>query len=151
MPSGLISMLAGRRPAIDGAATRIRDRASRTSGSGGGTVDLPLAHGKHEMQVTGLAGAADHRRCPMHAPADNLTPPQPLLMRVLVRSWDYRHPRAWAGVRFACGAWNLFLGVLLLASSHWLGPLAWLGAVPLVGAVLLFWTGYRLQRIVQAS
>lgn len=87
----------------------------------------------------------------MHVPADNLTPPQPLLMRALVRSWDYRHPRAWARVRFACGAWNLFLGVLLLASSHWLGPWAWLGVVPLVGSVLLFWTGYRLQRTVQAS
>jgi hypothetical protein len=72
-------------------------------------------------------------------------------MRLLVRSWDYRHPRVWARIRFACGAWNLFLGALLIASVHWLGSLAWLGLVPLAGAVLLFWTGYRLQRIVQAS
>jgi hypothetical protein len=45
----------------------------------------------------------------------------------------------------------LFLGALLIASVHWLGSLAWLGLVPLAGAVLLFWTGYRLQRTVQAS
>ena len=93
----------------------------------------------------------------MPAPTDNLTPPQPLpappqplLMRLLVRSWDYRHPRVWVRVRFACGAWNLFLGILLLASGQWLGSLAWLGLVPLAGSLLLFWTGYRLRRCIQA-
>jgi hypothetical protein len=53
------------------------------------------------------------------------------------------------GVRFAAGIWNLGLGVLLLASGHWLGPLAWLGALPLAGAGLLFWTSSRLQHSVQ--
>jgi DNA-binding NarL/FixJ family response regulator len=67
-------------------------------------------------------------------------------MRFLVRSREYRHPRAWVGFRFAAGVWNLVLGVLLLASFHWLGPLALLGAVPLAGAVLIFWTAYRLQQ-----
>jgi signal transduction histidine kinase len=67
-------------------------------------------------------------------------------MRFLVRSREYRHPRAWVGFRFAAGVWNLFLGVLLLASFHWLGPLALLGVVPLAGAVLIFWTAYRLQQ-----
>jgi hypothetical protein len=86
----------------------------------------------------------------MYAPNDNVTPRQPLAMRILVRSWEYRHPRAWAGFRFAAGAWNLFLGVLLLASFHWLGPLAWLGAVPLLGSVLVLWTAYRLQTSVQS-
>ena len=71
-------------------------------------------------------------------------------MRFLVRPWEYRHPRAWAGFRFASGIWNLVLGVLLLASAHWLGPLAWLGVVPLAGAVLIFWTAYRLQSSVQS-
>jgi len=85
----------------------------------------------------------------VHAPTDNVTPSRSVLMRLLVRSWEYRHPRVWVRVRFACGIWNLGLGVLLLASGHWLGPLAWLGAVPLAGAALIFWTSYRLQHSVQ--
>ena len=84
----------------------------------------------------------------MHAPTDNATPPRPVLMRLLVRSREYRHPRTWVRVRFGCGIWNLCLGVLLLASAHWLGPFAWLGLIPLAGSALLFWTGYRLQRSV---
>jgi hypothetical protein len=70
-------------------------------------------------------------------------------MKLLVRSWEYRHPRAWVRVRFACGIFNLGLGVLLLASGHWLGPFAWLGALPLAGAALIFWTVYRLQHSAQ--
>ena len=66
-------------------------------------------------------------------------------MRFLVRSWEYRRPRLWVGVRFACGIFNVALGVLLLASVHWLGPLAWLAVLPLAGAALIFWTVYRLQ------
>jgi hypothetical protein len=86
----------------------------------------------------------------MYAPTDNVTPPQPVLMRLLVRSWEYRRPHLWVRVRFACGIFNLALGVLLLASGNWLGPLAWLGAVPLVGAALIFWTASRLQHSVQS-
>jgi hypothetical protein len=48
-------------------------------------------------------------------------------------------------MRVACGVFNLGLGVLLLAAGQWLGPLAWLGVVPLAGAALIFWTAYRLQ------
>ena len=87
----------------------------------------------------------------MHAPAGHATPPPPVLMRLLVRSWEYRHPRTWVRVRIGCGIWNLCLGVLVLASGHWLGPFAWLGLIPLAGAGLLFWTGYRLQYSVRAS
>jgi hypothetical protein len=71
-------------------------------------------------------------------------------MRLLVRSWEYRRPAVWVRVRFACGIFNLGLGVLLLASGQWLGPLAWLAVLPLAGALLIFWTAYRLQRSVQA-
>ncbi len=82
----------------------------------------------------------------MHAPADNVPSSQPVLMRFLVRSWEYRRPRFWVGVRVACGIFNVVLGVLLLVSVHWLGPLAWLAALPLAGAALIFWTVYRLQQ-----
>ena len=81
----------------------------------------------------------------MHAPAGDV-PSSSVLMRFLVRSWEYRRPRLWVGVRVACGIFNVALGVLLLASVHWLGPLPWLAALPLAGAALIFWTVYRLQQ-----
>ena len=73
-------------------------------------------------------------------------PPQPVLMRFLVREWEYRNPQVWIRVRAACGIFNVALGVLLLASVRWLGPLTWLAALPLAGAALIFWTVHRLQQ-----
>ncbi|MGH3280798.1 MAG: sensor histidine kinase [Trebonia sp.] len=49
-------------------------------------------------------------------------------------------------VRLASGVFNLVLGLVLLASAPWAGPLAALGALPLAGAALIFWTVYRLQQ-----
>jgi signal transduction histidine kinase len=82
----------------------------------------------------------------MHAPAETARPSPPVLMRFLVRSWEYRRPGLWVGVRVACGIFNVALGVLVLASFRWLGPLTWLAALPLAGAALIFWTVYRLQQ-----
>ena len=82
----------------------------------------------------------------MDVRADKVIPSRSVLMRFLVRSWEYRRPRLWVGVRVACGIFNVVLGVLLLASVQRLGPLAWLAALPLAGAVLIFWTVYRLQQ-----
>ena len=88
----------------------------------------------------------------MHALADNVTPSQPILMRLLVRSWEYRHRRVWVRVRFACGIFNLGLGVLLLSLGHWPGAsyCYWLAALPLMGSALIFWTCYRLQHSTQS-
>jgi hypothetical protein len=86
----------------------------------------------------------------MHAPADNVPSSQPVLMRFLVRSWEYRHPHVWVRVRVACGIFNVVFGVALFASAHWLGPLTWLAAVPLAGAALIFWTVYRLRTSAQS-
>jgi len=86
----------------------------------------------------------------MHAPAGNVPSSQPVLMRFLVRSWEYRRPRFWVRVRIACGIFNVVLGVLLLATARQLGPLTWLAALPLAGAALIFWTVYRLQAGVQS-
>ena len=86
----------------------------------------------------------------MHASADNAPPSQPVLMRFLVRSWEYRRPRLAVGVRVACGIFNLVIGVVLLASAPWTGPLAVLGLLPLAGAALIFWTVYRLRASVQS-
>ena len=86
----------------------------------------------------------------MYAPNDNARSSRSVLMRFLVRSWEYRRPRLWVSVRVACGIFNVVLGVLLLASVHWIGPLAWLAVIPLAGAVLIFWTAHRLQTNVQS-
>jgi hypothetical protein len=85
----------------------------------------------------------------MHAPTDTLPGPRPVLMRLLVRSWEYRRPRLWVRVRFASAVFNTAVGVALLAAAPWLGPLALLGAIPLAGAALVFWTARRLQASVQ--
>jgi signal transduction histidine kinase len=99
------------------------------------------------MWVTGVAKASQVTGgVPVHAPAANFPSSQPVLMRFLVRSWEYRRPRLWVGVRVACGIFNVVLGVLLLAAFHELGPLTWLAALPLAGAALIFWTVYRLQQ-----
>jgi hypothetical protein len=82
----------------------------------------------------------------MHAPVDHVPSSRPVLMRFLVRSWEYRRPGLWVGVRFACGIFNIVLGVLVLGLVHRLGPLTWLAVLPLTGAALIFWTVYRLQQ-----
>ena len=82
----------------------------------------------------------------MSAPGGNAAASTSVLMRFLVRSWEYRRPRLWEGVRVACGIFNVILGVLLLASFRRLGPLSWLAVLPLAGAALIFWTVYRLQQ-----
>ena len=82
----------------------------------------------------------------MSAPADSSPPARPVLMRLLVREFEYRRPRLYVGVRIGCGIFNVVLGVALLASLPWAGPLALLGVLPLAGAALIFWTVYRLQQ-----
>jgi signal transduction histidine kinase len=99
------------------------------------------------MRVTGVAKASQVTGgIPMYAPAEKVAPSRSVLMRFLVRSWEYRRPRLWVGVRVACGIFNVVLGVLLLAAFPWLGPLTLLAALPLAGAALIFWTVYRLQQ-----
>jgi hypothetical protein len=85
----------------------------------------------------------------MNEPNGSSASSRSTLMRFLVKSREYRHPRAWVRVRLACGVFNVVLGVALLASGHWLGSLAWLGVLPLAGAALIFWTAGRLRASVQ--
>jgi hypothetical protein len=101
------------------------------------------------MQVTGAAGHLSAQEAPMNERNGSTAPARSALMRFLVRSREYRHPHAWVRVRVACGVFNVVLGVVLLSSGHWLGSLAWLGVLPLAGAVLIFWTANRLQASVQ--
>jgi hypothetical protein len=119
------------------AVPQVRVAARWISGTRVASIETWVA-GEPAPQVTG--------EIPMHAPADNIPSSPSVLMRFLVRSWEYRRPRLWVGVRVACGIFNVALGVALLASVSWLGPLTWLAALPLAGAALIFWTVYRLQQ-----
>jgi threonine/homoserine/homoserine lactone efflux protein len=84
----------------------------------------------------------------MNATTDQVILRQPFLMRVLVRaSWSYRRPRLWAGIRLACGVFNLVVAGVLLSSSQQTGSLALLGLLPLAGSGLLLWTAYRLMLV----
>ena len=85
----------------------------------------------------------------MFPPNDSTASSRSGLMRFLVRSREYRYPHVWVRVRVACGVFNVVLAVLLLTSGHWLGPLAWLGVLPLAGAALIFWTVRRLRASAQ--
>jgi signal transduction histidine kinase len=82
----------------------------------------------------------------MSAPADGVPASRSVVMRLLVREFEYRRPRLYTGVRIASGIFNLLLGVALFASVPWTGSAALLGVVPLGGAALIFWTVYRLQQ-----
>ena len=72
----------------------------------------------------------------MHAPTGNAASPRSVLSRLLLRSWDYRHPRVWAGARFAVGILLVFLGGLLLSDGYLWATLL------LVAAAALFWVGH---------
>ncbi len=82
----------------------------------------------------------------MHAPANSIPATRSAPVRFLVRSWEYRRPRLWVGVRIACGIFNVVLGVALIAFAGQLGPLTWLAVLPLAGAALIFWTAYRCRQ-----
>ena len=57
----------------------------------------------------------------MHTPNENVTPSRSVLTKLLVRSWEYRHPRVFVAMRFASGLFNLGLGILMLSYGYWLG------------------------------
>jgi hypothetical protein len=80
----------------------------------------------------------------MHAPTGNAAPPRSVHNRLLLRSRDYRHPRVWAGVRFAVGICLVFLSALLAYGHMWT---AWL----LVAAALVFWVGYLDMTIARSA
>ena len=69
----------------------------------------------------------------MQAPAVNVPPAPSVLTRLLIRSWEYRHPGAWVGMRTACGIFTLGFGALLLFYGFWVR------AIPLAGMALIFW------------
>jgi signal transduction histidine kinase len=78
--------------------------------------------------------------------SSSIPPSPPFLMRLLVRSWEYRRPRVAMGIRIASGIFNFLLAIVLFAAISPVGPLSALAALPLAGSALIFWTVYQLQQ-----
>ena len=91
------------------------------------------------MWVTGVAKASQAADgISMYAPSDDSAPPEPLIMRILLRPAAYRHPKAWGRVCLAVSLWLFFLGVILCSYGFW-----WGASLIAVGALEL-WIAYRL-------
>jgi hypothetical protein len=89
-----------------------------------------------ESQVTG--------GIPMNASIDEIARSQPLAMRILIRRFVYRHPKAWASLCLAAGSWLVILGTILCAYGFW-----WGAGLMAVGALEL-WIAYRLLRVAKS-
>jgi len=74
----------------------------------------------------------------MRAPTANVTSSRPLILRILVRPYAYRHPRLFGGACLAAGLWLVLLGVILCSYGFWWGAL-------LIGiGGLELWVAYHL-------
>ncbi len=63
---------------------------------------------------------------------------RPLMARLLVRRFEYRHPLGWGGLLFAGGLCLFVLGAILCIAGYWWG-------VPLMaGAALQMWAAHVL-------
>src|SRR5258708_34862960 len=92
----------------------------------------------------------------MHAPDDRRTPLQSLMSRTML-SWEYRHLRAAASVRFAAGGFPLALGLVLLSlgrqaeTGHDRRKCYGLAAWFLVLAPLQFFGGYMEMKMARSA
>jgi hypothetical protein len=74
----------------------------------------------------------------MQAPDGNAARRRALIMKILVRPGERRHPLFWAGVRSAIGIVVIIIGVTLCLTGFWWGALLILvGALVLVLAALM--------------
>jgi signal transduction histidine kinase len=72
----------------------------------------------------------------MRASDDNFPPQRPVLERILIRSWEYRRLRFWAGVRIGAGTVLVGLGVItLVGGSFTAKAFAWAAFFLVLGAL----------------
>jgi hypothetical protein len=75
----------------------------------------------------------------MQTSSANTAHSRSVIMKILVRSWEYRNPAATAGVRAAIGILVILIGITLCATGFWWGALLMLvGALTLIVAGLMF-------------
>lgn len=65
-------------------------------------------------------GATEEGRAVVPA-ADPIIPPRPLLARILVRRYSYRHPKVFGTTYLLAGSWLVVLGAILSTSGFWWG------------------------------
>jgi signal transduction histidine kinase len=74
----------------------------------------------------------------MQAPGSEVSAQESLLLRILIRRFLYRHPKAWGGMYLVAGCVHVFLGLILSAYGYWWG----IGLIAV--AVLELWVAHRL-------
>ena len=75
----------------------------------------------------------------MQASNANTAPSRSVIMKILVRSWEYSYPAAIAGVRATIGILVILIGVILCVTGFWWGALLMLiGALTMIVAGLMF-------------
>ncbi len=75
----------------------------------------------------------------MQASNANTAHSRSVVMRILVRSWEYSYPAAFAVVRAVIGAVVILIGLVLCVTGFWWGALVMvIGALTLMVAGLMF-------------
>jgi hypothetical protein len=87
----------------------------------------------------------------MHAPHDSTPPQRSALQRLLIRSWEYRHLRLWAGLRIGGGITLTACGILTLAFGGSDRKTYGWAALFLVPAALAFAFGYWQITIARSA
>jgi hypothetical protein len=82
----------------------------------------------------------------MQASNANTAQSRSLIMKILVRSWEYSHPAATAVVRAAIGILVVLIGITLCATGFWWGAL-----VMLIGALTLMVAGLMFALVTRAA
>jgi hypothetical protein len=87
----------------------------------------------------------------MHAPDDSAAGRRPALERILIRPWEYRHLRLWAGLRIGGGITLTTAGVLTLSFGGSDKKTYGWAALFLVAAALNFAFGYWQTTITRPA
>ena len=74
----------------------------------------------------------------MQAPEGDVPVQESLLIRILIKRFLYRHPKAWGGAYLVAGCVHVFLGLILAAYGFWWGT----GLIAI--AALELWVAHRL-------
>jgi hypothetical protein len=75
----------------------------------------------------------------MQTPNANTAHSRSVIMKILVRSWEYAYPAVTAGVRATIGVLVILIGITLCATGFWWGALLMvIGALTLMVAGLMF-------------
>jgi hypothetical protein len=74
----------------------------------------------------------------MQAPEGDVPARESLLIRILIKRFLYRHPKAWGSAYLVAGCVHVFLGLILAAYGFWWGT----GLIAI--AALELWVAHRL-------